>query len=96
MKKAILRIIAEGCGNAIRHGKSKNISIELYKDAEKIRIVICDDGIGFDLCEKVRNNSLGLGIRNMNSLVNSLNGSIDITSQLSCGTMISLSLPLVS
>lgn len=96
MKKAILRIIAEGCGNAIRHGKSKNISIELYKDAEKIRIVICDDGIGFDLCEKVRNNSLGLGIRNMNSLVNSLNGSIDITSRLSCGTMISLSLPLVS
>jgi len=95
LKKVILRIIAEGCGNAIRHGKSKNISIELFGDTEQIKIVICDDGIGFDLYEKIRNNSLGLGIRNMNSLVNSLNGSIDITSLLSQGTTISLLLPLV-
>jgi len=95
LKKVILRIIAESCGNAIRHGKSENISIELSGYDEIIKIVICDDGIGFDLSKKIRESSIGFGIRNMNSLVYSLNGSIDIASKLSQGTTISVLLPLV-
>jgi len=92
--KVIFRIIGEGCGNAIRHGESKNISIELCEDKENIYIEITDDGTGFDICELTKDDRLGMGMRNMNSLVHSCYGSIDINSQLYKGTKISVSIPL--
>lgn len=92
--KVIFRIIGEGCGNAIRHGESKNISIELCEDKNNIYIEITDDGIGFDLCEVTMSDRLGMGMRNMNCLVHSFYGSIDINSQLYKGTKISVSIPL--
>lgn len=94
--KVIFRIIGEGCGNAIRHGGSKNIGIKLCEDKENICIEITDDGTGFDLCEVTKDNRLGMGMRNMNCLVHSYYGSIDINSRPYKGTTISVSIPLCS
>jgi signal transduction histidine kinase len=92
--KVIFRIIGEGCGNAIRHGDSKNIGIKLCEDKDNIYIEITDDGTGFDLCEVTKDDRLGMGMRNLNCLVYSYYGSIDINSQPYKGTKISVSLPL--
>jgi signal transduction histidine kinase len=92
--KVIFRIIGEGCGNAIRHGESKNIGIKLCEDKENICIEITDDGTGFDICEVTKDHRLGMGMRNMNCLVRSYYGSIDIDSQPYKGTKISVSIPL--
>lgn len=94
LKKAVFRIIGEGCGNAIRHGESRNIRLELSENRENICIEIIDDGVGFDLREVTRSDGLGMGLRNMNCLVRSFYGSIDIKSQLYNGTRISVLLPL--
>lgn len=96
LKKVILRILGEACGNAIRHGKCKNISVRLYKKLERIELEICDDGTGFDLTETANNGGLGMGIRNMNSLVYSFDGSLEINSRLYEGTVVSVLLPLAS
>lgn len=92
-KKIIYRIVCEGVGNSIRHGKSKNINIELCVEKECIKLKIKDDGVGFDLNGKIASNSIGLGIKNLYNLVSFINGDISIESQLDKGTVISVVLP---
>lgn len=93
LKKAIYRILLEGIGNAVNHGKSKNLNVSLYVEKDQIKLVIEDDGVGFDLKSKIISNNMGLGIKNLYSLVNSFNGNIVIRSLLGKGTAINVLLP---
>lgn len=92
-KKALYRIICEGIGNSIRHGRSKNIRVDLYVERDNISLKIYDDGIGFDVSRKVVNDSIGLGIRNLYNLASICNGNISIQSQPHKGTMIDVLIP---
>ena len=56
-----------------------------------VRLKIIDDGIGFELDELNPKNS-GLGLYNMNSLVNSFKGSIKINSKVGSGTEIEIAI----
>ena len=91
LKKVLYRIISETLGNAINHGKSKNINIILAVKNENIIFEIKDDGSGFDI---KNNTNMGLGINNIYNLVHSYGGETIIKSQMSKGTSINIELPL--
>ncbi len=91
LKRALYRIICEGVGNSARHGRSKYINVSLNIERNLIKLVITDDGIGFD-----KNNikdDIGLGIKNINNLIYSLEGSVEINTSVGNGTTINISLP---
>ena len=44
LKSAIYRITCEACGNAIRHGKCKNIQVNIHIHPKDLVISIVDDG----------------------------------------------------
>ncbi|MGB7606313.1 MAG: ATP-binding protein [Lutisporaceae bacterium] len=92
-KKVIYRIICEGIGNAVRHGKATHIEITLNikDDATQLRIV--DDGIGFNFESVSKSKQVGLGIKNISTLVESLKGQVDFQSKLCEGTAIKLTIP---
>jgi signal transduction histidine kinase len=92
-KRALYRIICEGIGNAVRHGKAKNIEVNLHINPEFVSLSIMDDGIGFDVSLVDANKAKGLGIQNMNQLVQSLQGDIEIDSAPGSGTSIKLAIP---
>lgn len=92
-KKAIYRIICEGIGNAIRHGKSNNVEIKLYIEPDKNELEIIDDGIGFNTYNEMEEKKNGLGLRNIQYLVQSHNGNLNIDSELGKGTTISIIMP---
>ncbi len=92
-KRALYRIICEGIGNAVRHGKAKNIEVNLHINPEFVSLSIMDDGIGFDVSLVDANKTKGLGIQNMNQLVQSLQGEIEIDSSPGSGTSIKLAIP---
>lgn len=94
LKKSITRIIREGCGNAIRHGKCQQINIGLIIDKDQINLNIEDDGKGFLLTNQAFDKYRGLGISNMSSLVTSFHGTIKIDSALGMGTKIQIVIPL--
>lgn len=96
LKSAIYRIICEGIGNAIRHGKGKNLCISMNIENKYVRLDIEDDGMGFDLNRKMLAREMGLGIRNLYNLVYSFNGDITIDSQINKGTLISITMPNIS
>lgn len=93
VKGAIYRILCESIGNAIRHGKSKNINISINIEIDYIKLMINDDGLGFNLEEKMIGNKMGLGIKNIYNLVYLLSGKIDMNSRLNKGTYINITIP---
>ncbi len=91
-KKAIYRIICEGICNAVRHGKSGDIAIELIINPDTTSLKIKDDGIGFEFAQ-MEEEQMGMGIRNIHQLTNWLRGTIDIESRIGSGTEIKINLP---
>lgn len=92
-KKSLYRIICEGIGNAVRHGKVKNIEVRLNITSDCTNLSIVDDGVGFDLKKVMEDSAKGLGIQNLNQLTEILNGKIKIKSELNIGTAIEIILP---
>ncbi len=92
-KMALYRIICEGIGNGLRHGKAKAINITLGIDLDLITLTIRDNGRGFDYKRFMNSKQGGLGIKNMNYLVQSLQGDLQFYSEAGKGTEIIITLP---
>ncbi|WP_298120235.1 sensor histidine kinase [Flavobacterium sp.] len=82
----IFRILQELLNNSIRHGKASEISIEFKTINGKETCVYIDNGIGFDL--KSEDCKKGLGMKNIESRINFLNGTFSIESNKNKGVQI--------
>jgi NarL family two-component system sensor histidine kinase LiaS len=94
IKKAITRIIREACNNAVRHGRCQNINLILKINADLIYLSIADDGNGFTIINDISGKEYGLGLSNIQSLVSSFNGNININSTVGEGTNIKITMPI--
>ncbi|MEK5252731.1 ATP-binding protein [Paenibacillus sp. FSL F4-0125] len=95
--KALFRIISEATGNAIRHGAASRVDVELSLKPTWIRLLICDNGVGFDtdlLWIESEDSVSGLGMKNMQYLTQSLGGDFQLSSNESSGTRIIISIPV--
>ncbi|WP_219837817.1 sensor histidine kinase [Paenibacillus sp. R14(2021)] len=92
-QKALYRTILEGVGNAIRHGASSCVSVELTMKQGAVKLSIEDNGSGFDVRSKMKKTNSGFGLCNMHALAVSLGGTFDIESKEGSGTRIILWLP---
>ncbi|MFD0678600.1 MULTISPECIES: sensor histidine kinase [unclassified Paenibacillus] len=94
-QKALFRIISEAAGNAIRHGCSSSIEIELNLETGEAKLAVLDNGAGFDVNARLSDpNHTGLGVSNMKFLVESLGGTIEICSSEGAGTQIMAVMPI--
>lgn len=79
----IFRILQELMNNSVRHGKSSEICIE-FKNEDGINTCYYEDnGIGFD--SKNHENQKGLGMKNIDSRISFLNGTINFKSEIERG-----------
>lgn len=90
IKVNLFRIIQEATQNSIKHASAKNLIISFKLKAKHLVLTIKDDGLGF----KVKQKNKGIGIKNMKSRVEKLNGEIDIHSILNKGTRITIQIPI--
>lgn len=93
----LLRIIQEGCSNAIRHAESSYINVVLKYEIDKISVKIEDDGKGFDMSQirmNDRDDNSGFGLSMMRERVYLLSGNIKIESKIDCGTKIFVNVPI--
>ncbi|WP_234982631.1 sensor histidine kinase [Ornithinibacillus halophilus] len=93
VKKALYRIISEACGNSVRHGRCNLINIEMRLNKETVELLIQDDGIGIDVKKVIGNNGNGLGLVNMQRMVQSLSGQFSINGSKEKGTTINVEIP---
>ena len=86
--KHLYRIAQEAIGNAIKHGKAKNVSIEMSKEDGQAILKITDDGTSFSI---PWNESKGMGLRIMKYRASSLGGNLLIEPKEGQGTIIKCS-----
>ena len=79
----VFRVLQELINNSIRHGKAKNINLVLEFINSKLQLNYSDDGVGFDL--KRAQYQKGLGMKNIESRIELLNGKMNISSEINKG-----------
>lgn len=72
----LFRVIQESISNAIKHSECFSIAINLESKEHKLRIVVEDDGIGFD----TQNKKYGNGVGFMKERLEELGGTLEIRS----------------
>ncbi len=86
------RIVQECTTNAIKHSGASLLKISLTNSDDQLRILIEDDGKGFD-ATKVSN---GFGIAGIKERVDEIGGSVQFISKEGSGTSVSVRVPLGS
>lgn len=89
----IYRIAQEAALNAVRHAEAHAIRVTILADNECIRLVVADDGRGFD------RRSIGarsLGLLGMEQRAISVGGTLDVDSAPGRGTRVTFACPLLS
>lgn len=81
---ALLRIVQEACTNVRKYSKAKTCHVALMAQADKVKLRIWDDGVGFE----PRKTKVGIGLRNMEDRVKALNGIFKVTSSEGKGVVI--------
>ena len=105
-KHHILRIIQEALNNVRAHAKAEETSVVIRtaeysgKDGaalphhDKIRIMIFDDGTGFDTTALYAESGLHFGMRGMEMRAKLLGGTLTITSKPETGTEVRVEVPV--
>ena len=85
----IYRIIQESMQNIYKHANAKSVKISISLEKSVICLDIIDDGEGFDTSKSKK----GIGLKNMASRVEDINGKITFTSQSGNGTTVNVKIP---
>ncbi|WP_461598729.1 tetratricopeptide repeat-containing sensor histidine kinase [Winogradskyella sp.] len=88
----IYRIIQESMQNIYKHAKAKLIKISISLEKNVICLDIIDDGEGFDTSKSKK----GIGLKNMKSRVEEVNGKITLTSKPGNGTTVNVKIPYIN
>jgi signal transduction histidine kinase len=90
VKINVYRIIQETLQNAVKHAVCKNFFVNFERIDNEFVVTMRDDGKGF----KFEKEKKGIGMRNIRSRVNKLNGNWKISSKPGNGTTIQVQIPL--
>ena len=87
---AAFRVLQEALTNVVRHAEATSVAVTLVLGPETVRLVVADDGRGFD-SERTRRRSLGLvGMRERAS---ALGGALEVRGVSGKGTVVECTLP---
>jgi signal transduction histidine kinase len=90
---ALFHICQEALANIAKHARAKNVSVTLWKSADRVLLEVMDDGRGFEL-DKVRV-TIGHGLSNIQTRARNAGGEVDITTEPGGGTTIFAWVPFV-
>lgn len=88
-RKSFFLVYKEALNNAYKYSCAKNVKVEISKTNHTLKLVVEDDGCGFNMNEDHLKTG-GNGLKNMNTRAAELNGNISITSAPGQGTKIIL------
>ncbi|WP_370478995.1 tetratricopeptide repeat-containing sensor histidine kinase [Tamlana flava] len=86
----IYRIIQETLHNIYKHAQANHVIISFKLKNNVICLSITDDGSGFD----VNKAKSGIGLKNINSRINEISGTLKITSEKEVGTTVIIEAPI--
>ncbi|MDQ3328200.1 MAG: GAF domain-containing sensor histidine kinase [Chloroflexota bacterium] len=91
---ALYRITQEGLTNVRKHAAARNTTIRLDLESGQLRLLVRDDGRGFD--HEVEQQDQGFGLMGMRERARLLGGDLAVESTDGRGTVLTVRLPLSS
>jgi signal transduction histidine kinase len=92
----LFRSVKELLNNAVKHGHAKQIIARFFWEENGIRVVVDDDGGGFDTADlAVPDIQRGLGLAGIRERLTSLGGNLKLESTGGEGTRVMMELPWV-
>jgi PAS domain S-box-containing protein len=88
-----LRVVQEALHNIGKHSGAKRVEVQLSAVGNSLKLVIADDGVGFDVDSAQLAD--GLGLMSMRERLHLIGGQFEITSQIGKGTTIKASAPVM-
>ena len=95
MSILLFNAVRELMVNIVKHAKAKRATVSVMEDADEIKIIVEDDGIGFDTTRlRPDGSNEGFGILNIAERLSGIGGWIKIQSAPNAGTTVLLAVPL--
>ena len=89
LELGMFRIVQEAMTNCAKHAKAQKIEVRLEFDSHPMRLVISDDGCGFDVHRlEGATHRAGQGLLNMKETAEFAGGSFRVESEPGCGTRV--------
>lgn len=88
----VYRIIQELINNTLKHAGASKITIDLNQIKDNLSLIYGDNGVGFELGDE---QPKGMGLKNLESRVDSMEGSITIESKKGTGTTTIIEIPIL-
>jgi signal transduction histidine kinase len=92
VENALYRVIQELVQNIVKHAQATEMNLQLIRHAHELTLLVEDNGIGF-----ITNNltpDAGIGLRNIESRVAYLGGTLEVDSRPGRGTTVTATVPL--
>jgi signal transduction histidine kinase len=90
-EQAIYRVVQEALHNVGKHAQAHNVTVQVHRESQTVRVSVEDDGIGI----QVRSNSRGhsFGLAGIKERIATLGGVARVTSARGKGTRIEITVP---
>ncbi|WP_299058642.1 sensor histidine kinase [uncultured Polaribacter sp.] len=87
----IYRVLQELIHNITKHSKATEVNVQLFKSNNHIILIVEDNGVGFN----AKKSKKGIGLLNISSRLNMLNGTVNFESSNNNGTLITIKIPVI-
>lgn len=88
----LYRVLQELVGNVIKHSDASSVQIQLVRHENELTMMVEDNGKGFDTTQM--SVFKGIGLKNIISRIDFLNGKVNFDSSLNNGTTVIVEVPI--
>jgi PAS domain S-box-containing protein len=90
----LFQAVRELLVNVVKHAQATHAQVLMRRDGDALRIMIEDDGVGFEVSKSKGEAPRSFGLFNVRERVEYLGGKVKIRSVTNCGTRVTLIAPL--
>lgn len=90
----LLRIAQEALNNAVTHAQARNILVNLKFDANRVQLIVRDDGRGFNYQESMSGDAKHFGLVGMEERAARIGGILKVDSRVGEGTEVLADVPI--
>jgi len=90
----LFQAVRELLVNVVKHARARHAQVLLRRDSDALRVIIEDDGVGFEVSKSISEAPRSFGLFNVRERVEYLGGKVKIRSVNNCGTRVTLIAPL--
>ncbi len=90
LRRDVYLLFKESINNIYKHSRATNVDIKVWLDRNQLRMLIRDNGIGFDSTLSTHRN----GLKNMHARAEKWKGSVNLVTEEGKGTITDIALPV--